>query len=149
MNSNKTFLTFFLHFKQFKKYQLIPESTEFQNWENFTKFCMLTTPFEWTLAVKIWWFNCHKCSYLLMAIYKHIYTINILSSIVHTFLHWKWCWNIPCALYMEGSWERVKMAFMMNKLAMIIFCEIILEIFFPKIIVKFRCTIYFYEHYTW
>ncbi len=35
-----------------------------------------------------------------------------------------------------------KMAFMMNKLAMINYCEIILEIFFlPKIIVKFRCTI--------
>ncbi len=31
----------------------------------------------------------------------------ILLSIVHTFLHWKWCWNISCALYMEGSWERV------------------------------------------
>jgi len=23
----------------------------------------------------------------------------ILSSMVHTFLHWKLCWNIPCALY--------------------------------------------------
>jgi len=23
------------------------------------------------------------------------------------FLHWKWWWNIPCALYTEGSWERV------------------------------------------
>ncbi len=31
----------------------------------------------------------------------------ILLSIVCTFLHWKWCWNIPCALYMEGSWEGV------------------------------------------
>jgi len=31
----------------------------------------------------------------------------ILLSIVHTFLHWKWCWNILCALYMECSWERV------------------------------------------
>jgi len=32
---------------------------------------------------------------------------HILLSIVRTFLHWKWCWNIPCTLYMEGSWERV------------------------------------------
>jgi hypothetical protein len=32
---------------------------------------------------------------------------HILLSIVHTSLHWKWCWNIPCTLYMEGSWERV------------------------------------------
>ncbi len=31
----------------------------------------------------------------------------ILSSIVRTFLHWKWCWNIPCTLYTEGSWQRV------------------------------------------
>jgi len=31
----------------------------------------------------------------------------ILSSIVRIFIHWKWSWNIPCALYMEGSWERV------------------------------------------
>ncbi len=38
---------------------------------------------------------------------KKVYYYRILSSIVHTFLHWKWCWNIPCALYMEGSWERV------------------------------------------
>ncbi len=30
----------------------------------------------------------------------------ILLSIVRTFLHWKWCWNILCAWYMEGSWER-------------------------------------------
>ncbi len=44
-----------------------------------------------------------------------------------------------------------KMAFMMNKLAMINSCEIILEkkhIFVPKIIVKFRCTLYLYVHYT-
>ncbi len=54
-------------------------------------------------------------------------TYCILSSIVHTFLHWKWCWNIPCALYMEGSWERFFIAFMMNKLAFIISFEIILE----------------------
>jgi hypothetical protein len=44
-----------------------------------------------------------------------------------------------------------KMAFMMHKLAMINSCEIILEktnIFLPKIIVKFRCTLYLYVHYT-
>ena len=29
-----------------------------------------------------------------------------------TFLHWKWCWNIPCALYMEGSLERVEDGFL-------------------------------------
>ncbi len=34
-------------------------------------------------------------------------TYFILLSIVCTFLHWKWCWNIPYALYMEGSCERV------------------------------------------
>ncbi len=36
-----------------------------------------------------------------------VYVYHILSSIMCTFIHWKWCWNIPCALYMEGSWERV------------------------------------------
>ncbi len=37
----------------------------------------------------------------------YICDYQIWSSTVCTFLHWKWCWNIPCALYMEGSWERV------------------------------------------
>ncbi len=43
-----------------------------------------------------------------------------------------------------------KMAFMMNKLAMINSCEIILEEKkkSPKIIVKFRCALYSYLHYT-
>ena len=45
-----------------------------------------------------------------------------------------------------------KMAFMMIKLAMINSYEIILEtqtiIFLPKIIVKFRWTLYLYVHYT-
>jgi hypothetical protein len=44
-----------------------------------------------------------------------------------------------------------KMASMMNKLAMMNYCEIILEkklIFCQKIIVKFRCTLYLYPHYT-
>jgi hypothetical protein len=56
-------------------------------------------------------------------------TYSILLSIVRTFLHWKWCWNIPCALYMEGSWERVRVevSFYDNKRAMIISFEIILE----------------------
>ena len=44
-----------------------------------------------------------------------------------------------------------KMASMMNKLAMINSCEIILEkyntFFLPKIIVKFRCALYLYVHY--
>jgi hypothetical protein len=45
----------------------------------------------------------------------------------------------------------LKMAFMMNKLAMINSREIIIEkqnIFLPKIIVKFRCALYLYAHYT-
>jgi len=37
---------------------------------------------------------------------KHCKTYHILSSIVCTFMYWKWCWNISCELYMEGSWER-------------------------------------------
>jgi hypothetical protein len=41
-----------------------------------------------------------------------------------------------------------KMASMMNKLAMINSCEIIVEIFLPKIIVKFRCALYLYANYT-
>ncbi len=44
-----------------------------------------------------------------------------------------------------------KMAFMMNKLAMINSCEIILEKLkknLPKFIVKFMCAPYLYEHYT-
>ncbi len=46
----------------------------------------------------------------------------------------------------------LKMASMMNKLAMIISFEIILEklniIFLPQIIVKFRCALYLYVHYS-
>jgi hypothetical protein len=44
-----------------------------------------------------------------------------------------------------------EIAFTMNKLAMIISFEIILEkkiLLLPKIIVKFRCTLYLYAHYT-
>ena len=48
--------------------------------------------------------------------------------------------------------KRFKMAFMMIKLAMMNYCEIILEnflkIFLPKIIVKFKCALYLYAHYT-
>jgi hypothetical protein len=44
------------------------------------------------------------------------------------------------------------MAFMMNKLATIHSCEIILEKYkyflLPKIIVKFRCALYSYVYYT-
>jgi hypothetical protein len=46
----------------------------------------------------------------------------------------------------------LKMAFILNKLAMINSCEIILEkvkiIFLPKIIVKFRQILYLYAHYS-
>jgi hypothetical protein len=44
-----------------------------------------------------------------------------------------------------------KMASMMNKLAMINSCKIILEkklMFLPKIIVKFWCALYLYANYT-
>jgi hypothetical protein len=41
-----------------------------------------------------------------------------------------------------------KMAFMMNKLAMNDFCEIIVENKNNKIILKFRCALYWYAHYT-
>jgi hypothetical protein len=44
-----------------------------------------------------------------------------------------------------------KMAFMMNKLAMMYSCEIFLEkklIFLPKIKVKFRCALYFFSQYA-
>ncbi len=45
--------------------------------------------------------------------------------------------------------EGFKMAFMMNKLAMINSCAIFVEIkVLPKIIVKFRCALYLYVHYT-
>ncbi len=50
------------------------------------------------------------------------------------------------------TWKVAKkgfmMAFMMNKLAMINSCEIILEFFLSKIIVKFSCVRYLYAHYT-
>ncbi len=59
---------------------------------------------------------------------NNIHNYRILSSIVHTFLHEKRCWNIPWILYMEGTEKGFKMACMMKKLAMINFCEIILEI---------------------
>jgi len=41
----------------------------------------------------IWWKNLFSLPYF-------------IEYSVH-FLHWKWCWNIPCTLYMEGSRERV------------------------------------------
>jgi hypothetical protein len=45
-----------------------------------------------------------------------------------------------------------KMASMMNKLAINYSCEIVLQklnnFFLPKIIVKFRCALYLYAHYT-
>ncbi len=44
-----------------------------------------------------------------------------------------------------------KMACLMNKPALIISCEIILQNiidFLAKIIVKFRCALYLYAHYT-
>jgi hypothetical protein len=46
--------------------------------------------------------------------------------------------------------KRLKMAFIMNKLARINSREIILEkkIILPKIIVKFRCTLYVYVQYS-
>jgi len=43
--------------------------------------------------------------------------------------------------------EGFKMACMMNKCVMINSCEIII-IILTKIIVKFRCAIYLYGHYT-
>jgi len=49
----------------------------------------------------------------------------ILLSIVCTILHWKWCWNIPCTW--KVAEKGFNMAFMMNKLAIINSCEIILE----------------------
>jgi hypothetical protein len=75
-----------------------------------------------------------------------LYVPYFIKYSVH-FLQWKWCWNIPCALYIEGSWERVLKGFY-NELARIISCEIILKnknkMFLPKIIVKFRCALYLY-----
>jgi len=47
--------------------------------------------------------NKHK--FLLLFLKYHI-----LLSIMGTFLHWKWSWNIPCTLYLEGSWGRVKLS---------------------------------------
>ncbi len=43
-----------------------------------------------------------------------------------------------------------KMASIMNKFAMINSCEIGLEKYFflPKLIVKFRCTLYLFVHYS-
>ncbi len=56
----------------------------------------------------------------------------ILSSIVHAFLHWKWCWNIPAHYTWKVDEKEFRIAFMMNKLAIIISFEIILEFFFAK-----------------
>jgi len=50
----------------------------------------------------------------------------ILSSIVHTFLHRKWCRNIPWNAWNVAE-KGFKIAFMMNKLAMIILFEFFLE----------------------
>ncbi len=52
---------------------------------------------------------------------------DILSSIVHTFLHWKWCWNIPAHYTWKVDEKGFKTAFMMDKLAMINYFEVILE----------------------
>ena len=75
---------------------------------------------------------------------------HILSSIVPTF-------NIEndAEIFPEDhTWKvaekGLKIAFMMNKLAMIISFEITVEKYFflPKIVVKFRCALYLYAHYT-
>ncbi len=42
-----------------------------------------------------------------LVFWRHLLNYCLLLSMVCTFLHWKRCWNIPCALYTEGSWERV------------------------------------------
>ncbi len=44
--------------------------------------------------------------YWLLKLHKKIYLLYFFEYRAH-FLNWKWCWNIPCTLYMEGSWERV------------------------------------------
>jgi hypothetical protein len=64
-----------------------------------------------------------------LSLHKHFH---IFSSIVHTFLHWKWGWNIPCAYKWKVAEKGFKINFMMNKLVMIISFEIILEKKFAK-----------------
>jgi hypothetical protein len=56
--------------------------------------------------IHAWSFACMHPLYLVMISVVGAYSYRILSSVVRTFLHWKWCWNIPCALYIEGSYER-------------------------------------------
>ncbi len=54
----------------------------------------------------------------------------------------------PAHYTREVAEKEFKMAFMINKLAIIDSCEIILEKKLPKIIVKFRCALYLYAHHT-
>ncbi len=56
----------------------------------------------------------------------------ILSSIVHTFYIENDAEIFPVRYTWKVAEKGLKMAFMMNKLAMINSCEVILEIFFAK-----------------
>ncbi len=75
---------------------------------------------------------------------------HILLSIEHTFYIENYAEIFPAHYTWKVAEKGFKMAFMMNKLAMINYCEIILERFkkLPKIILKFRCALYLYVHYT-
>jgi hypothetical protein len=64
-------------------------------WKSRLHFCQFST--QKTLKAR----QIHMLTY----INKKSCDYRILSSIVCTFLHWKWCQHIPCALYI-GWWLR-------------------------------------------
>ncbi len=76
----------------------------------------------------------------------------ILSSIVRTFYVENYAEIFPVHYPWKVPEKGFKMAFMMNKLARINSCEIILknknDFFLPYTIMNFRCTLYLNAHYT-
>jgi hypothetical protein len=87
------------------------------------------------------------------------------SGKIRAFISYRILSSIVCTFYLENdaeifpvhyTWKVAekgfKMASMMHKLAMIILVKLFLKnkinFFLPKIIVKFRCALYLYAHYT-
>ncbi len=75
---------------------------------------------------------------------------HILLSIVHTFLHWKLCWNIPVHYTLKVAEKGFKMALWWLNLQWLILVKLFLKNLknWPKIIVKFRCALYLYADYS-
>ncbi len=112
-------------FSSHQVWKLLNWFSEIERFIAILDFWPPTVPFWWKewffcsskkLLRLLKWSSCEECvmiypcSFLIISLYL-FHTEKILFNTVYlikdTFLHWKWCWNIPCTLYMEGNWERV------------------------------------------